>query len=214
MNLRLLKIQGLVVAATLSIDILLFAAQKHNLGTGPQFRAVVDLTAASTLKVDLSSPGNTILVAPAKTGGVWTVDTLPPARLVAPLAVIEAQHKNFPDSESLVTMNDVADYERDHGAVPQGALVLLTATKQRTPQFSEDALHFLVEARNIVGIGNAGTEVASSTENRYLADKGIYELENVANLSLVPRSGVIAIAAPEKINGASEGPVRLMALVR
>jgi len=214
MNLRLLKIQGLVVAATLSIAILLFAAQKHNLGTGPQFRAVVDLTAASTLKVDLSSAGNTILVAPAKTGGVWTVDTLPPARLVAPLAVIEAQHKNFPDSESLVTMNDVADYERDHGAVPQGALVLLTATKQRTPQFSEDALHFLVEARNIVGIGNAGTEVVSSTENRYLADKGIYELENVANLSLVPRSGVIAIAAPEKINGASEGPVRLMALVR
>jgi len=214
MNLRLLKIQGLVVAATLSIAILLFAAQKHNLGTGPQFRAVVDLTAASTLKVDLSSPGNTILVAPAKTGGVWTVDTLPPARLVAPLAVIEAQHKNFPDSESLVTMNDVADYERDHGAVPQGALVLLTATKERTPQFSEDALHFLVEARNIVGIGNAGTEVVSSTENRYLADKGIYELENVANLSLVPRSGVIAIAAPEKINGASEGPVRLMALVR
>src|SRR5437588_7669625 len=214
MNLRLLKIQGLVVAATLSIAILLFAAQKHNLGTGPQFRAVVDLTAASTLKVDLSSAGNTILVAPAKTGGVWTVDTLPPARLVAPLAVIEAQHKNFPDSESLVTMNDVADYERDHGAVPQGALVLLTATKQRTPQFSEDALHFLVEARNIVGIGNAGTEVASSTEDRYLATKGIYELENVANLSLVPRSGVIAIAAPEKINGASEGPVRLMALVR
>ena len=214
MNLRLLKIQGLVVAATLSIAILLFAAQKHNLGTGPQFRAVVDLTAASTLRVDLSSPGNTILVAPAKTGGVWTVDTLPPARLVAPLAVIEAQHKNFPDSESLVTMNDVADYERDHGAVPQGALVLLTATKQRTPQFSEDALHFLVEARNIVGIGNAGTEVVSSTEDRYLADKGIYELENVANLSLVPRSGVIAIAAPEKINGASEGPVRLMALVR
>ena len=111
-------------------------------------------------------------------------------------------------------MNDVADYERDHGAVPQGALVLLTSKKERTPQFSEDALHFLVEARNIVGIGNAGTEVASSTEDRYLATKGIYELENVANLSLVPRSGVIAIAAPEKINGASEGPVRLMALVR
>ncbi|PYY16173.1 MAG: hypothetical protein DMG61_05020 [Acidobacteria bacterium] len=214
MNLRLLKIQGFVVAATLSIAILLFAAQNHRIGTGPQFRAVVDLTASTTLRVDLSSSRNTILIAPAKIGGVWTVDTLPATRLVAPLAVIEAQHKSFPDSESLVTMNDVADYERDHGAVPQGALVLLTSKKERTPQFSEDALHFLVEARNIVGIGNAGTEVASSTEDRYLANKGIYELENVANLSLVPRSGVIAIAAPEKINGASEGPVRLMALVR
>jgi len=213
MNFRLLKIQAFVVAATLSIALLLFAAQNHNLGTGPQFRAVVDLTASTSLRVDLNSR-NTILVAPAKVGGVWTVDTLPATRLVAPLAVIEAQHKNFADSESLVTMNDVADYERDHGAVPQGALVLLTSKKEQTPRFAEDALHFLVEARNIVGIGNAGTDVAPSTQDHYLANKGIYELENVANLSLVPPSGVIAIAAPEKINGANEGPVRLMALVR
>ena len=213
MNFRLLKIQAFVVAATLSIALLLFAAQNHNLGTGPQFRAVVDLTASTSLRVDLNSK-NTMLVAPAKVGGVWTVDTLPATRLVAPLAVIEAQHKNFADSESLVTMNDVADYERDHGAVPQGALVLLTSKKEQTPRFAEDALHFLVEARNIVGIGNAGTDVAPSTQDHYLANKGIYELENVANLSLVPPSGVIAIAAPEKISGASEGPVRLMALVR
>ena len=213
MNFRLLKIQAFIVAATLSIALLLFAAQNHKIGTGPQFRAVVDLTASTSLRVDLNSR-NTILVAPAQIGGVWTVDTLPATRLVAPLAVIEAQHKNFPDSESLVTMNDVADYERDHGAVPQGALVLVTSKKEATPRFSEDALHFLVEARNIVGIGNAGTEVAPSTQDRYLATKGIYELENVANLSLVPPAGVVAVAAPEKINGASEGPVRLMALVR
>jgi kynurenine formamidase len=213
MNFKLLRIQGFVVAATLSIALLLFAAQNHNIGNKPQFRAVVDLTASTSLRVDLNSR-DTILVAPAKIGGLWTVDTLPATRLVAPLAVIEAQHKNFSNSESLVTMNDVADYERDHGAVPQGALVLLTSKKEQTPQFSGDALHFLVEARNIVGIGNAGTEVVSSTEAPYLAEKGIYELENVANLSLVPSSGVIAIAAPEKISGASEGPVRLMALVR
>jgi kynurenine formamidase len=214
MNFRLLKIQASVVAAAFCITMLLFAAQKHNIGTGPQFRAVVDLTASTSMKLDLSASRNTILVAPARMGGVWTVDTLPATRLVAPLAVIEAQHKNFPDSESLVTMNDVADYERDHGAVPQGAIVLLTSKKQSMPQFSQDALHFLVEARNIVGIGNAGTTVASIGESSYLANKGIYELENVANLSLVPPSGVIAIAAPEKINGAGEGPVRLMALVR
>jgi len=213
MNFRLLKIQAFVVAATLSIALLLFAAQNHKIHTGAEFRAVVDLTASTSLRVNLNSR-NTILVAPAKIGGVWTVDTLPTTRLVAPLAVIEAQHKNFPDSESLVTMNDVADYERDHGAVPQGALVLLTSKKEQTPRFSDDALHFLVEARNIVGIGNSGTDVAPSTQDRYLATKGIYELENVANLSLVPPSGVIAIAAPEKINGANEGPVRLMALVR
>jgi len=214
MSWRFLRVQVWVVAATLSIAILLFAAQKHDLAAGPQYRAVIDLTASSVLRVDLSSAQNTILVSPAKLGGAWTLDTLPPARLIAPLAVIEAQHKSFPNSESLVTMDDVASYERDHGAVPQGSIVLLTSNKERIPVFSRDALHFLVEARNIVGIGSAGAQITPSTENPYLARNGVYELENVANVSIVPRSGVIAVAAPQKIPGAAEGPVRLMALVR
>lgn len=205
MNFRLLKIQGFVVLATLSIAMLLFAAQHRDLGVGPQFRAVIDLSHSRT----------TMLVAPAKMGGAWTLDSLPPARLIAQLAVIEAQHKNFPDSESLVTMDDVATYERTHGAVSQGAIILLTSRKTDVaPIFDRDALHFLVEARNVVGIGGAGTQIVSSDENSYLARKGIYELENVANVSLVAQSGVIAIAAPEKIDGAVEGPVRLMALVK
>src|SRR3954468_19594529 len=214
MTWKFLKVQAVVVGATLSIAMLLFAAQRHDLGAGPQFRAVIDLTASSVLRVDLSSPRNTILLAPARLGGAWTLDTLPPTRLIAPLAVIETQHKNFPDSESLATMDDVANYERDHGAVPQGSIVLLTSRKEQTPVFSSDALHFLVEARNIVGIGGAGTQIASSVENPYLAKKGVYELKNVANVSIVPRSGVIAVAAPQKLPGAQEGPVRLMALVR
>ena len=87
MNFRLLKIQAFVVAATLSIALLLFAAQNHKIHTGAEFRAVVDLTASTSLRVDLNSR-NTILVAPAKIGGVWTVDTLPTTRLVAPLAAL------------------------------------------------------------------------------------------------------------------------------
>ena len=205
MSYRFLKVQTFVVAAALSITMLLFAAQHHTFAPEPEYRAVVDLSHSRT----------TMLIAPAKLGGGWTVDALPPSRLIAPLAVIEAQHKNFPDLESLVTMDDVASYEPTHGAVSQGAIILLTSKrKNATPVFDHDALHFLVEARSVVGIGSAGTQVASADENSYLANKGIYELESVANVSFVPATGVIAIAAPQKIDGAVEGPVRLMALVR
>lgn len=210
MSFRFIKVQAFVVASTLSIAILLFAARQHESASGPEFRRVVDLTAAPSAP---TMSGQTTLVAPAKLGGAWTLDSLPAGRLVGPLAIIRAQHKNFANSESLITMDDVATYESLHGAIPQGAIVLLSSASV-SPTFNSDALHFLVEARNIIGIGGAGTQFVSSDENPYMAKKGIYELQNVANLSLVPESGVVAIAAPQKINGAGEGPVRLMGLVR
>jgi kynurenine formamidase len=129
--------------------------------------------------------------------------------------VIEAGHKNFPDSESLVTMDDVASYERINGPVPRGAIVFLTSRKLNTaPRFSDDALQFLGEARDIVGVGGVGTQIFSSAGESYVARKGIYELANVTNVSLLPRSGGIALAAPQKVVGANEEPVRLMALLR
>ena len=213
MSRRFLKVQMFVIGSTVSIAMLLFAAQRREAQT-PQFRSIIDLTATSVSSINSSFQG-TLLVAPAKLGGAWTVDSLPPLRLVAPLAVIQAERKHFPDSESLLTMDDIATYERIHGPVSQGAIVLLTSAHVGTaPEIDADALHFLVEARNIVGIGSAGAQLVSSEQNPYLAKKGIYQLENVENLSLVPRSGAIAMAAPQKIPGASESPVRLMALVR
>jgi kynurenine formamidase len=206
MSLRFLKVQTFVVASTLSIAMLLFAARQHESLSGPQFRRVVDLTEATPSQ-------QTKLVAPSQFGGAWTLDSLPPARLVGPLAVIRAQHKNFANSESLVTMDDVATYERLHGAVPQGAIVLLKSVNFY-PTLNSDALHFLVEARNIVAIGGAADAFVSPEDNPYLARNGIYELQDVANLSLVPDSGVVAIAAPQKIGAASEGPVRLIGLLK
>jgi kynurenine formamidase len=215
MSCRFLKVQIFVVASTLSLAILLFATQRHDSAVLPQYRAVIDLTGPDAAIDDLSSPQNTLMTAPAKSGGVWTLDAIPAARLIAPLAVIEAKRKNFPDSESLVTMDDVADYERIHGAIPQGAVVLVDSAKGNAmPSLDGDALHFLVQARNIVGIGSASSRVVSTDENTYLANNGIYGLGNIANLSLVPRVGAVLVVAPQKIAGASEGPVRLMALVK
>jgi len=215
MSWKFLKVQTFVVIATLSIAMLLFAAQRHDSGAGPQFRSVVDLTASSGSAVDLSGSRNTVLIAPAKLGGAWTLDSLPTTRLIAPVAVIEAQKKNFPDSESLVTMDDVAAYERTNGAVPAGAIVLLTSAKGNvSPLLSSDALRFLGQARNIVGFGSAAAQALSSGDDSYVAKKGIYQLANLSNVSLIPGSGGIAIAAPQKIAGATEGPVRVMVLVR
>ena len=214
MSCRLLRVQVFVVAAVLSIAMLLFAATHRENAAGPQYKTVIDLSASIPANSQRIVP-QTTLVSPAEFGGAWNLDTLPSTRLIAPMAVIEAEHKNFPNSESLVTMDDVANYERVHGAVPQGAIILLASSKSTSaPVLDHDALHFLAEARNIVALGGAGTQLTATDENAYLAKKGMYELENVSNLSVVPRSAVVGVAAPEKIAGATEGPVRLMALVK
>lgn len=212
MSWRFIKVQAFVVASVFSIAILLFAAQRHDSGATPQFHAVVDLSSDQVPAAASSSP--TALIAPARFGGAWTLQSLPPTRLIAPLAVIEAHHKNFPDSEALVTMDDVSAFERTHGAVPQGAIVLLTSENASiSPVFNSDALRFLVEARNVVGVGSAGSQIVSAPDNSYLAGKGVYKIENVVNLSLIPHTGMIGVAAPDKIASA-EGPVRFMALVK
>jgi kynurenine formamidase len=212
MSCRFLRVQFVVVAAVLSIAMLLFAAHRHDSEANPQFRTVIDLDGAAAPQ---QTPPETTFVSPAKMGGAWNVASLPPSRLIAPVAVIEADRKNFPDSESLVTMDDVATFERVHGPVPQGAVILLSSRNASAiPVIDHDALHFLVEARNVVGLGNAGTHLTAVNEDSYLAKKGIYELENVGNLTILPRSGAIAVAAPEKIAGATEATARLMALVK
>src|SRR6476660_1312236 len=122
MSCRFLRVQLVVVIAVLSIAMLLFAAHRLDSGANPQFRTIVDLDEGAALAE--ASP-ETRFVSPAKMGGAWDVASLPPSRLIAPAAVIEAERKNFPDSESLVTMDDVATFERIHGAVPQGAVILL-----------------------------------------------------------------------------------------
>jgi len=215
MSWKFLKVQTIVVIATLSIAMLLFAAQRHDSGAEPQFRSVIDLTGSNGSSVGLSSLPDTVLIAPAKLGGSWTLDSLPANRLVAPVAVIEAQKRSFPIQKSLITMDDVAAYERANGAVPQGAVVLLSSTNSAAaPLFSSDALRFLGEARNIVGFGSAGAQTVSAADDSYVAKKGIYQLANLSNLSLIPRSGGFAVLAPQKIAGAAEGPVRVMVLVR
>src|SRR6185503_2181735 len=103
MSCRLLRVQVFVVAAVLSIAMLLFAATRHDSRPASPYRTVIDLS-ASISSGSQSASAQTNLVSPAQFGGIWNLETLPSARLIAPVAVIEAEHKNFPNAESLITM--------------------------------------------------------------------------------------------------------------
>jgi kynurenine formamidase len=169
--------------------------------------------------------------------GTWTVDQIPAERLVRPLVVLDvtAQARANPDYQ--VSVEDIAHWESKHGDIPLGSVVLAhtgwdlrwnsstefrNADKSGTlhfPGFSLEAARFLVEARAIVGLGidTLSVDPGISTDyavHKYCAARGVYHLENVANLGQVPPSGAIAAVTPMKLEGGSAAPVRILAMLK
>jgi len=169
--------------------------------------------------------------------GVWTVDQIPPQRLVAPLVVINVRGKAANDPDYQVSLDDVAVWEHDNGQIPPGSVVMArTGWAARWdsmkdyrnadnkgvmhfPGFDLETVKFLVQARQIVGLGidTLSVDYGPSKDfpvHHFTAKSNVYHLENVANLEGVPEAGGIVVAAPAKLEGGSGGPVRILALLK
>ena len=85
------------------------------------------------------------------------------------------------------------------------------------PGISPEAAKVLVDRRvDGVGIDTASLDHGPSTDfrtHRILNGAGIYGLENLAALDLVPSAGATLLALPMKIRNGTGGPVRVIALL-
>jgi kynurenine formamidase len=169
--------------------------------------------------------------------GMWTVDQIPAERLVRPLVVLNLRSKatGHPDYE--ISVADIAEWEGKNGQVPAGAVVMAyTGWEDRWsvpaafrnaagdgvlhfPGYSLEAAQFLVKTRNVVGLGIDTMSIDPGVRkefpvHQFTARASVYQLENVANLGLVPASGATIVVAPIKLENGSGGPARLLALVK
>ena len=90
--------------------------------------------------------------------------------------------------------------------------------KMHFPGFSSEAGKFLVEKRDINGIGIDNLSIDAGAANGFpthdiVNGAGKYHLENVGDLVDVPSSGAYLIVAPIKLKGASRGQVRIFAVI-
>lgn len=171
--------------------------------------------------------------------GRSTADQIPVRQLVAPAVVIDVAKKAAADPDYRLSVADVRDWEKKHGTVPGGAIVLLrTGWSARWPDrkryFGDDApgdasnLHFpsfgpeaaalLVRERRAgaLGVDTASIDPGNSEDfpvHRLAADANVPGLENLTGLAALPESGAWIIALPMKIAGGSGGPLRAVALV-
>jgi len=169
--------------------------------------------------------------------GSWTVDQIPAERLVVPLVIIDVHQAAATNADYQLSMDDIANWEQKNGQVPMGSVVMArtgwddrwnsekayrNADAKGTlhfPGFSLDAAKFLVEARNVAGLGidTLSIDYGSSKNfevHQYTLAHGLYHLENVAALAQTPETGATVVVGPAKLEGGSGGPVRILALIR
>lgn len=262
-----MKLKTFIVGCALAVALFLFAQRHSNLPQGSGFHAILDLTHKIDAKTPTYEPSGTPvyqaktvasidkdgyfareislpehfgthLDAPAHfVQGMWTVDQIPPERLVAPMVVLDvtAGAKGNPDYQ--VSVADIAKFEEAHGQIPMGAVVMAytgwdarwnSAKEYRNPDasgtmhfpgYSLDAAKFLVEARNALGVGidTLSIDYGPSKDfpvHHYDLSHSLYQLENVANLEHAPASGGIVVVAPMKLEHGSGCPVRILLLER
>ena len=164
-----------------------------------------------------------------------TADLIPPERLLAPLAVLDISERAKADEDARVEPEDILAWEERHGPLPAGAFVgmysgwearlsdpetfvnLDSSGRPHWPGFGAEAAEFLVNERDVVGIGvdTLSLDLGASREfgaHRSVLPAGKYGLENLANLGEVSEAGARIVVGGPKHEGATGGPARVFAL--
>jgi len=184
--------------------------------------------------------GGTHLDAPihfSKTGR--TVDQVPVRQLIASAVVIDISKKAEADADYRLTAEDVRVFEKAHGPIAVGTIVLLRtgwgkrwpdrkrylgddtpgdASHLHFPSYGREAAELLVRERKVgaLGLDTASIDYGPSTDfivHQIALGAQVPGLENLANLDQVPEMGAWIIALPMKIAGGSGGPLRIVAVV-
>jgi len=184
--------------------------------------------------------GGTHLDAPIHfSAGGLTAERIPLRQLVAAAVVIDVSAQAAKDRAYRVTAGDVRAFERAHGPIAPGTIVLARtgwsrrwpdrkaylgddtpgdASKLVFPGYGVDAARLLVVERRAaaLGIDTASIDYGPSTTfdvHRVAAAHDVPGLENLTNLDALPPRGALVIALPMRIEGGSGGPVRVVAIV-
>jgi kynurenine formamidase len=158
-----------------------------------------------------------------------SADRIPVESLVAPLVVINIADRGASDPDTQLTVDDIKAWEAKNGTLPDRCCVAMNSgwdQHVKTDKFRND-MHFpgfhpetveLLLERNAVGIAvdTLSLDHGQSKDFKFHATwlpAGRWGIEAVANLAQVPESGATVVIAVTKIEGATGGPTRVIALV-
>jgi kynurenine formamidase len=189
-----------------------------------------------------SEHGGTHIDAPVHFAqGRQSVDQIPLQNLIGPAMVIDVTAASRANPDYQVTVADFESWEKQHGPISSGNIVLLrtgfsqswpdaakylgtaergeaAVAKLHFPGLHPDAAKWIVNNRPIkaIGIDTASIDYGQSTlyeSHRVLYDRNIPAFENLTNLDRLPPRGAQIVALPMKIGNGSGAPLRAVAIL-
>jgi kynurenine formamidase len=170
-----------------------------------------------------------------------TLDQVPLDQLMGSAILIDVTKQCEANRDYLISVDDFNGWEKQHGQIPGGAIVLLrtgfakywpdrtkymgtdergaaAVAKLHFPGLSPEAARWLTTNRSIkaIGLDTPSIDYGQSTmyeSHQVLFAKNIPAFENLGDLSSLPAEGFFVIAMPMKIAGGSGGPLRVAAIV-
>lgn len=187
-------------------------------------------------RVSLPEHVGTHLDAPCHySAGQATVAEIPVEQLVRPVCVIDISDDVGDDPDAELSVAQVERFEASHGRIPAGAAVFLRTGWERWredrdryagagddlrfPAFGTPAAQLLVEQRGVVGLGvdslgiDPGHAHDAPVHSQVSLPRGVWHLENLVNLALLPPTGAWVVVGVPKLVDGSGFPARVIALL-
>ena len=144
--------------------------------------------------------------------GKWTVDEIPLSSLIAPGVLIDISERTRGRPDTLISKQDILDWETLHGPLPSGAIVLVRTgwenfwpdkkeylgsdrpgeiSDLHFPGFSKAAAQFLTLERKVaaVGLDTASLDYGQSKDflaHQVFGSSNVPGFENLHNLEALP----------------------------
>jgi kynurenine formamidase len=158
-----------------------------------------------------------------------TMDKIPVSQMILPLVVFDDTKYFAADENHSLTVDDIKDWEMEHGQVPIGAFAALRTDMYKDwssnperfkrspfPAWTLDAIKFLCEERGVTAIGHEAldTDTTEKMESEtWLLNHGNYQIEAMANLDKVPATGSIIVVSWPKVENGFGFPARAFAIL-
>lgn len=166
--------------------------------------------------------------------GGKSLDQIELKNLIVPVVVIDIEAKASANRDAELTIDDITNFEKQYGKIPENACVMMYSGWEKHlkessfvgldssgikhfPGFSNDAIKFLLDKRNIAGIGVDVLSFDPGIDGNYTGHKtlfaaGKWGVECVANLSQIPKTGATVIVGAPKVGRATGGFSRIIAV--
>ena len=157
-----------------------------------------------------------------------TLDQIPLREMILPLVVLDITPQLATDPNHAITVQDILEWEKKHGRVPEGAFAALRTDMYKDwgnperfkrypfPAWSLAAVQFLFEQRRITAIGHESldTDITPTLDSeKWVLGRGRYQIEVMAHLDEVPPAGALIVVTWPKVANGLGFPARAFAIL-